>query len=141
MTTMIYVLIGVAVLIAAIIAISKYSAGKAALRNRYLHIFNAFRDVHLTIVQRGTIDMEELREFALGMGEKDVLFKNDKAMLNFIDEYYKKCADLNRKGERLKTAESKDDIALMESDRKKMIDWFRQQTDGIKQRFEKYLVT
>jgi hypothetical protein len=104
-----------------------------------MRIYKAFQEAQLVIVHESKIDKDDLVEFVKALAEKDAVFKNDPQLLAYIEEFYKKCVDLNRKVERIRITQTKEDIELLMEERKRMVEWFRQQDRVLRQMFARYV--
>ena len=60
-------------------------------------------------------------------------------MLKYIEEYYKRCAELNRKNERTRITQSREELELVMNERNELVQWFRGQDKVIRHHFGRYI--
>ena len=133
------ILIVVVAIVGGIAGFLVYKSQKGQKAEGALRIYKAFQDAQLVILHESKIDQEDLVEFVKALAGKDVLFKNDPQLLNYIDEYYKRCVDLNRKNERIRITQTKADLELLMSEQRRMVEWFREQDKILGHLFARYV--
>ncbi|MBV9463778.1 MAG: hypothetical protein JO317_06065 [Verrucomicrobiae bacterium] len=136
--TILYVLGAVVVVAIAIFFLKKYSHSSNVSQRKYYKVRLAFENTQASILHGTSFDIEEVHEFVLGMEGKDQLFRNDRDMLQYIEEYYRNVAELQRKNERLKHAQSDTDRSFLKAEKDRLVEWFRSQGPVIKQKLKRY---
>jgi len=104
-----------------------------------MQIFKAFQDIQLVIAHESNVDLNDLGDFVKALAQKDALFKNDPELLNFIEEYYKRCAELNRKNERIRITQTREELDMIMNQRNQLVLWFRSQDKVIRHHFGRYI--
>jgi hypothetical protein len=135
----IILIIVVLVAIGGIVGLVLYKSSQGRRSQSVARIYKAFQESQLVITHESKIDQDDLVEFVKALAEKDTLFKSDPQLLAFIEEYYKKCVDLNKKVERIRITQTKQDLELLMNEQKRMVEWFRQQDPVLRQMFARHL--
>lgn len=140
MSTLIVILIILAVVVGGFLGFRWYVSSRNAKNHGVLQIFKAFQDVQLVITHESNIDLHDLGEFVRRLADKDALLGNDKALLDYIEDYYRHCTELNRKNERIRITQSREDLEILMNERNRIVLWFRGQDKIIRQHFSRYIV-
>jgi galactose mutarotase-like enzyme len=129
----------VALVVAGIVIYRWYSLTKGERSAGILSIFKAFQDVQLVVAHESNIDLSDLGDFVKSLSQKDKLFTNDNALLTYIEEYYKRCAELNRKNERIRITQTREELEMLMNQRNQLVQWFRGQDKIIRHHFSRYI--
>lgn len=139
MSTLVFILVAVAVVAIGLFGFSYYMASKNARGKAILHIYKAFQDVQLVISHEKGIDMHDLADFVKSLAQKDALFGGDRELLNYIEDYYRRCNELNRKADRIRITQSRDDLEILLREKERAVEWFRGQDKIIRGHFSRYI--
>ena len=139
MSALVYILLIIAVAAGGFFGLRWYLSTRNARNAGALQIFKAFQDVQLVVVHESNIDLNDLGEFVKALAQKDALFGNDREMLGFIEEYYKRCAELNRKNERIRITQSREELEILMNQRIQLVQWFHSQDKMIRHHFSRYI--
>ena len=139
MSVLLTILTVVTLLVGGLIALRWYVSTKQVRSEGILNIFKAFQDVQLAVAHQSNIDLNELGDFVKCLAQKDALFGNDGALLGYIEEYYKRCAELNRKNERIRITQTREELEILMNQRNQLVLWFRGQDRIIRHHFGRYI--
>ena len=139
MNVLIYTLVIIALAVGGILGLRWFLSTRNARNAGVLYIFKAFRDIQLVVAHESNVDLNELGEFVKSLAQKDALFGHDRAMLDYIEEYYKRCAELNRKNERIRITQTREELELLMNQRNQLVQWFRDQDKIIRHHFSRYI--